>query len=81
VSNKTSGPAIDPSDMANNQSGMLGVHTFNVQSQYNDDVNHVKIPPPDVNAVDTSVNASFVKDAPNLPLRLFGLEHLFGGKS
>lgn len=77
MSNET-GPAIDPSDMADNQKKLLGVSTFNVQQQEHDAEASVKVSVP-VNAVDTSVNQSFVDSAPNLPLRLpFHLEHLFG---
>lgn len=79
MTNET-GPAIDPSDMADNQKKMLGVSTFNVQQQEHDAENSVKISVP-VNAVDTSVNQSFVDSAPNLPFDLpFHIQRFFGGK-
>lgn len=71
-----SGPAIDLNDVSNNQEKMFGVHTFNVQQFQADSDAHVKISIPE-NAVDTSVNKSFVDSAPNLPFKLFGLEKLF----
>lgn len=70
------GPGIDPSDMSNNQASMFGVHSFNVQQSQADCEDHVKVNVP-IHAVDTSVNQSFVDSAPNLPFKLFGLEHLF----
>lgn len=78
MSKVTLGPAIDPSDMADNQAKMFGVHTFNVQAQEQAAEDSVSVAVA-ANAVDASVNSAFVKDAPNLPFRLpFHAEHLFG---
>jgi hypothetical protein len=74
------GPPIDPADMAGNQQSMFGVPTFNVAAQEKAIEGSVVIPAVNQSVVDASVNASFVKDAPNLPFKLFGLEKLFGSK-
>jgi hypothetical protein len=58
------GPAIDPSDMNTNQQNMFGVHAFNVVQQEHDAENSVKVSVP--NAVDVTVNQSFVDAAPHL---------------
>lgn len=80
MSEKPKGPAIDPSDMASNQSAMFGVSTFNVKQQEQAAENSVKIPTSQF-AVDTSVNQSFVDAAPNLPFDLpFHIQRFFGGK-
>ncbi|HWT40560.1 MAG TPA: hypothetical protein VN081_04845 [Dongiaceae bacterium] len=63
------GPALGNDDMADNQEKFLGVQTFNVQQDYDNTVDSVGVEVAE-NAVDTSVNQGFVKDAPNLPFCL-----------
>jgi hypothetical protein len=63
------GSKTDLGTMSTDQQTMLGVQTFNVQQQYNQAEGQVTIPQNN-NAVDTSVNDGFMKDAPNLPFCL-----------
>lgn len=75
-----SGPAIDPSDMVDNQAKMFGVHTYNVQSDQAAAEGGVSVTMAQM-AVDASVNQAFVKSAPNLAFDLpFHIQRLFGGR-
>lgn len=71
----TNTPPVDTDDMGENQNGMLGNTPFNVQQTYAQAEGSVP-PPPTGDAVDTSVNQSFVDEAPDLPFDLPGLDTL-----
>lgn len=65
-------------DMKANQANLAGVSSVNVKADASQMANAVTIPGSELDQVN-SVNASFVKDAPNLKFNLpFGLGRLFG---
>jgi len=70
-------PPVDTDDMGKNQKDFLDNAPYNVEEDYQQTLNQVTSDGP-IEAVDTSVNDGFVKDAPDLPFKLpLGLDKIF----